>query len=324
MPKVSVIIPIYNVEKYIGKCLESLQNQTLRDIEVICVDDCSTDSSVEVVERFIKDDKRFILLKNNVNSGAAIARNNGMDVACGEYIYFIDSDDWIDENYLERMVEAIEKWQTDIVLNLSIVSEYSDKSVPYIHPTLNLNDISDGFYDKKTMIIDAPCSIWARLYKKSFIDAHHLRFLDVKTCNDFVFHYISHIYTEKTYVFKGPVYHYISRDDSITGIAKYKNNRDYSVMKAYSLIFDYFNKNNLFDNKIKLFCVWPFYQVDTAEKFFLYKDFFEKIKVNFQKNIDLYNDLERFFAESILSVESLDEYKKKYNPSVTIAFLRRQ
>ena len=126
MPKVSVIVPMYNVEKYVSKCLDSLQKQTLKDIEIICVDDLSTDSTVNIVANLSKQDNRIKLIKNEINVGAAITRNNGLEIATGEYIYFIDSDDWIDDDYLEKMVKTIEKVKTDIVLNLSIVSEYPD------------------------------------------------------------------------------------------------------------------------------------------------------------------------------------------------------
>lgn len=326
MPKVTVIVPIYNVERYIGKCLKSLQNQTLRDIEVICVDDCSTDSSVEVVERFIKDDKRFILLKNNVNSGAAIARNNGMDVACGEYIYFMDSDDWIDENYLEKMVEAIEISCCEIILNINIINEFSDKAVPYIHPTFPKVSENGEILDRIQALTDTPWHIWARLYKKSFLDKFNLRFIDIKACNDFVFHYITHIYIEKLFVFNGPGYHYISRNDSITGVTKKINNRDLYVIKAYSFIYDYFKKHNLLNkSSVKMFSVWPFFMVDSEDKYNFYKSFFEKINTeHFVPEIQLYNELECFFANAILSSKDFENYKMSYGTNVALSFMRRK
>lgn len=92
MTKVSIIIPIYNVEKYLSQCLESIANQTLKDIEIICIDDGSTDNSLNILNEYKNKDKRFVILTQH-NEGAANARTKGMKIAKGEYIGFVDSDD---------------------------------------------------------------------------------------------------------------------------------------------------------------------------------------------------------------------------------------
>ena len=94
MPKVSVIIPVYNTEKYLKKCLDSVCNQTLSDIEIICIDDCSTDNSLNILKEYTLKDNRIKLIEFKENKGAAVARNTGIDEAKGEYIGFIDSDDY--------------------------------------------------------------------------------------------------------------------------------------------------------------------------------------------------------------------------------------
>ena len=99
-PKISIIIPIYNVEDYVGKCLESVTNQTLKDIEVICVDDGTKDNSCAVVEAYMKEDDR-IKLVHKENGGLSSARNYGLQYATGEYIWWIDSDDYIEKNGCE-------------------------------------------------------------------------------------------------------------------------------------------------------------------------------------------------------------------------------
>ncbi len=101
MPKVSIIIPIYNVEKYIKKCLDSLIKQTLDDIEIICVNDGSPDNSMEIVNEYAKNDKRFIVLTQE-NQGTGAARNKGIDAATGEYIMFLDPDDWYEFDACEK------------------------------------------------------------------------------------------------------------------------------------------------------------------------------------------------------------------------------
>lgn len=98
MVKFSVVVPVYNVEKYIGFCIESLQKQTLKEIEIILVDDGSPDKSGEICDLYAAKDARIIVIHKK-NGGVSAARNDGMDIAKGEYIIFCDSDDWLPENY---------------------------------------------------------------------------------------------------------------------------------------------------------------------------------------------------------------------------------
>ena len=97
--KVSVIVPVYNVEKYLHRCLDSIINQTLKEIEIICVNDCSTDSSLNILEDYKDKEDRIIIINHQKNLRLAAARNSGMKVAKGEYISFIDSDDYIENNF---------------------------------------------------------------------------------------------------------------------------------------------------------------------------------------------------------------------------------
>lgn len=115
-PKVSIIVPVYNVEKYIERCINSLRNQTINDVEIILVDDCSTDSSLEICKRIAKEDSRIIVI-HKVNEGAGMARNAGLNVATGEYVGFIDSDDFVDEKMYETLIERAKKYNSDLVMS---------------------------------------------------------------------------------------------------------------------------------------------------------------------------------------------------------------
>ena len=115
MCKISVIIPVYNVEKYLKKCLDSICNQTLQDIEIICVDDGSSDSSLEILRQYeAKDSRVKVLTQSNQKQGAA--RNNGISIAKGEYLGFIDSDDWIDLDYYEQLYNSAKTFDCDIAI----------------------------------------------------------------------------------------------------------------------------------------------------------------------------------------------------------------
>lgn len=113
--KVSVIIPVYNTEKYLVKCLVSVLNQSLREIEIICINDCSTDNSDEIINKFQKQDSRIIYKKNNNNKGLSISRNIGIECARGKYIFFLDSDDYIKENTLEELYYKAYEYNLDIL-----------------------------------------------------------------------------------------------------------------------------------------------------------------------------------------------------------------
>ena len=114
---VSVIIAVYNAEKFLGQCLDSIVGQTLKDIEIICVNDGSTDSSLEILEEYAKKDSRLkVFTKENEGLGGASARNYGLDIACGKYISILDSDDFFELEMLEKAVKKAEATNSDIVV----------------------------------------------------------------------------------------------------------------------------------------------------------------------------------------------------------------
>ncbi len=116
MSKISVIIPAYNSEKYIERCLNSIINQSYRNIEIIVVDDCSTDTTSYIIQKFCKLDNRIRHIKLPANKGVGYARNIGIKNATGEYLGFVDSDDWIDSNMYSNLIEACQTNNTDIAL----------------------------------------------------------------------------------------------------------------------------------------------------------------------------------------------------------------
>ncbi len=114
-PIISVIVPVYNVENYLKGCLESLVNQTLYDIEIICVNDGSTDKSLDILNKYRKQDSRIILV-NKANEGVSIARNDGLRIAGGGYVVFVDADDYVEKCLCERLYEVIVQTNTDIIV----------------------------------------------------------------------------------------------------------------------------------------------------------------------------------------------------------------
>lgn len=115
-PKVSIIIPVYNVEKYLERCINSLRKQTLEDLEIILVDDSSTDSSLQICEKFAVEDSRIKVI-HKANEGAGMARNAALSVATGEYIGFVDSDDYVEPDMFKSLYEIAEKYSSDLVMS---------------------------------------------------------------------------------------------------------------------------------------------------------------------------------------------------------------
>lgn len=115
MPKISIIVPVYNSEKYLKDCLDSCISQTLSDIEIICVDDCSTDNSLEILEEYKTKDSRVKVFYHETNKKQGAARNTGIKNAAGEYIWFIDSDDFIDKNACQLLYDTIKKHNVDLL-----------------------------------------------------------------------------------------------------------------------------------------------------------------------------------------------------------------
>ena len=123
MPKVSIIVPIFNAEKYIEKCLNTLVNQTLQDIEIICVNDGSTDHSMDPVKKLAAEDTRIKIIEQAHQKQGA-ARNNGMKIASGEYLGFVDADDWVDVDFFEKLYNAAQAYKVDIALANNIGFEF--------------------------------------------------------------------------------------------------------------------------------------------------------------------------------------------------------
>lgn len=141
--RLSVIVPIYNSEKYLEKCIISILNQSFRSLELILINDGSTDDSIKICNKYLKKDKRVRLVDKS-NEGVAIARNTGLNISVGEYITFVDSDDWIELNMYSEMMDIADKYSADIVL-CDCIKDFDNHSEVYTH------DIREGFYTESQL-----------------------------------------------------------------------------------------------------------------------------------------------------------------------------
>ena len=174
MVKVSVVIPIYNVEEFLNECLDSIVYQTLEDIEIICVNDGSTDNSLDILNSYAKNDNRFIIISQE-NGGHAVATNLGMSLAKGEYLYLMDSDDILKITALEETYNYAKEKNADFILFQSLNYDM-DENKYYKTNIYSMEHIADfvdesifDYNDLEEMIFDIPVTPWSKLYKNQFI-----------------------------------------------------------------------------------------------------------------------------------------------------------
>ena len=180
MIKVSVIIPVYNVEKYLEECLQSVCNQTLKDIEIICINDGSKDKSGQILKDFAQKDKRIVLIEQK-NQGVSIARNNGLKAATGKYISFIDSDDMVEPDFFEKLYLSAEKYNVDIAI--AGYKKINKRKLIKTHLRYWKNEkITQRTKMLETLLRTA--FVWNKLYKKELIIKNQIYFPEHKTYED--------------------------------------------------------------------------------------------------------------------------------------------
>lgn len=232
--KVSIVIPVYNVEKYLRQCLDSVVNQTLKDIEIICINDGSTDGSLEILKEYEKKDSRIRLI-NKENEGISAARNQGMELAQGEYISFIDSDDWIDENYLEALYTAAKKYYSDIACSsiIRVTGKKQRKKITYKKEEFSTDA------DKKNELANAPKDsyVWNKIYKREPLLKSGVKFPVGRVYEDVIWSIKAIYYLNGVVTVPGAIYYYRKNPTSIMSLKGSRNASDYALSEKEMLEF---------------------------------------------------------------------------------------
>lgn len=203
MKKVSVIIPVYNVEKYIRRCLTSILKQTYSELEVIIVDDCGQDSSMRIVEEIASQSDRIKIVYSEKNVGLGAARDKGIKEATGEYIAFIDSDDYVKEDFVEKYIEAAEREKADVIVGGYLrVTEKGQKE--YLPDT----------YDLTYPWVNV--SAWTKIYRKDFLQKYSLDFKGIRRYEDEGFTYRILLNNPCVVIIPYAGYYYWLNQESIT------------------------------------------------------------------------------------------------------------
>jgi len=287
---ISVIVPVYNVEKYISQCLDSILNQTYKDLEILCIDDCGSDNSMDIVREYAKKDDRIKIIRHEHNKGLGCARNTGIEHASGKYIACVDSDDWIDLTMLEKAYNKLEEYSLDSVwVKVNTYLEDEDK-----YTTDNyykkLFEEKGGFIELTAENINNfPVNAWNKVYRTSFIRENNITWSKGLLYEDLEFYYQFYTKSHKTYLIDELLYFYRWRSSSImnqTDAGKCRcediyevTENIYNFLLAQDLFKNYkFAFFALFERNIKLFLYNPHYhdRVIAASKRLLKKIDFKK------------------------------------------------
>ena len=332
--KVSVIVPVYNVEDYICDAINSLINQTLKDIEIICVDDCSTDSSYELLTSFKKKDNRIKVLRNTKNTGVGYSRNKALKIAKGEYISFLDSDDWLENKSLEELYNKSSENNLDILM-FKAITYYQDsdnfvKSDYYSMKNVNncFNKVFDYQKFDKFKLFKIPNCVWNKFIKRSLLIENDISFPEGLIFEDVPFFY-KLMFSAKRMMITDEYYYYRRiRENSIMTTYDIKLIDTISIS---DMVMEFFLDNNHYnDYKRPLLNNFigvqknRYYKIPNKHK----EHYFNEMKKNIEKYAYQYNLKEDFekelyrpnkkFINLILNSEDINDFNKNVNETKNI------
>ncbi len=296
MPRVSIIVPVYNVSSYIERCINSLTQQTLKDIEIIIVDDCGTDDSIAKVQKIADKDERIIIVHNQENQGLAEARNIGLKYVKSEYVSFLDSDDWVATDFYEKLYNDIMKYKADIAIGDVLYYRKEQYS-------LTREWVSIWNFKSKKKVITSPkdkqfniyaCACWNKLYKTSLFTDYDLKYPKGLKIEDVPITTVSTVLAKKIVLVPDAILYYRQRSDSIMGAAL-KSRTSFDIFKIYeytdALLSKIGNINRksykvykLIIDNFKIFNIYSWYSntnPDYQSEFYeIMQDTFKKIDIS--------------------------------------------
>ena len=224
-PIISIIVPVYNAQNYIEKCLNSILNQDIKDFEIIVVNDASDDDTINILKNYAKN-KQIVLINNEENLGTGESRNKGILFARGKYIGFVDNDDWVEKNYFSSMVKKMEEENSDICVSLKIKNHKGRFSKTHLLNPTNLKEI---VFVQRT----AP---WAKVIRKEFLIKNNIKF-DKTRGEDICPAFLSAYLAKKISYVDNTKYHCNIRQGSIS--RRKISYEDYFEIKLYKKILDF-------------------------------------------------------------------------------------
>lgn len=301
-PKVSVIIPVYNTEPYLRECLESVINQTLREIEIICVDDGSTDGSLAILREYEKKDRRIrVLVQPNLYAGAA--RNNGLKYATGEYLSFLDADDFFELNMLEVAYEQAKQQNAEIIVFRCDLFDDEKHSYTVRKDSIREENLPDNapFAStevKKDLFRTFVGWTWDKLFLRDFILENGIRFQEIRTSNDLFFTYLALAMAQMITSAENVLAHH--RTQVKTSLEATRDQSWDCFYKALCAIRDALKENGLYStferdfiNYSLNFSLWNLFTLAWPSQELLYYH----LKINWLRDLDVVGHDEDYYYE---------------------------
>lgn len=235
MKKVSIIVPFYNVEEYIERSIKSLVNQSLQDIEIILVNDGSKDGSEEIARDYQRRYPDKIIYLEKENGGLSDARNYALPYATGEYIAFLDSDDYVEEEMYAEMYESARIDRADVV-ECDYLWEYPEETIESKGRT---------YKDRKDMLLNARVVAWNKLIKRELIERTRIKFPVGLRYEDVEFFYKLIPYINSISIVKRPFIHYVQRENSISNT---QTSKTADIIQVLDHVIDFYKENNIYEN----------------------------------------------------------------------------
>ena len=304
-PAVSVIIPVYNTEKYLAECLDSVINQTLTNIEIICVNDGSTDGSLKILQEYAKKDNRINIITQK-NRGLGATRNVGIDNAIGQYVTFLDSDDYINQCYCEVLYNKAITDKADIAATAKMVRfDFENKKT---EKYLGIKDKDILSANDKCKIFLASGTCCNKIYKTDFIKMNNIHMFDKKSIGeDNIFTIVSCVYANKIAVCNSAVYYYRINPKSITNVRTSK--RDFDVIEMYLNTLDKVKQADIvqFDKSVYIKAIHERMYIDLYN---IAKSFEPTLQQEFYKKLD------ELFPKLVISLTSYPARIKTVNQTI--------
>jgi glycosyltransferase involved in cell wall biosynthesis len=302
-PLISVIIPVYNVEKYVAHCIDSVITQTYQNLEIILVDDGSKDSSAAICDEYERKDGRIVVIHKE-NGGLSSARNAGLDIAKGEWIAFVDSDDWVSPETYEEMMRALTETDAEIA-TCGRVNEWTNRKW-YKNDSGEIMVLDGRDNMMRSHNVDFGNEVWDKLYPKSFFDSG-IRFVVGKKFEDIDLLFAVYQKLNKMVCVKKPFYHYRQRKGSIIHTPEPKGLMD--LWRSRKAGFDYFEKEMPKDVRKKFLYILC---IDAHE---LWNNGAEAPKELKKSFLDAFEEIAEVFREHYAEIKAAH-----YSPSVRFVF----
>lgn len=304
---ISFIIPVYNCEGYLNECLDSIINQNYQYIEIIIINDASTDNSLNICNKYAQKDNRVKLITNKRNLGVSATRNIGIEKSTGDVIIFIDSDDYIEKDYIQKIITLIGKYD---LLCYGYNCLYKNTKIPIL---LNKKINNKDVFENKVMIGNEIAGyLWNKVFKSDIVKSNNIKFNEnIHYCEDllFVSQYLK--YSNSVYYFNDCLYNYRMRKNSAS--YNFFNKKNSSILYSYLFLIEKYKNNELIENHLKYMYLIYYY---CFKKYGLESDMINKNILKEENKIILYNNLNFKSKLKFLIIKHLNflyKFLKKHN-----------